>query len=111
MTDPGAGLLDGYGDPLNPVPQELFSGMPAVITPQPFTIADKQWKNSLDKLKDDVMDKENQWEGKMTTIFGEMDEFTDSWRVISRKMSNKPKGVFNSRSGETHRAAETLGTL
>lgn len=88
-----------------------ISGMPNIIIPQPFDIADPANKPGLDKIRDEVMDKLEQWENKMTTMFGEYEEYTDSWRVIARKKTNSAKSLFNSKSAETHRATETLATL
>ena len=85
-------------------------GMPAVIIPKPFNLADPEFKNSFDKTRSEIVDKSVAWENKMTTLFGEYEEYTDSWRVVSRRTRGMPNRLFNSKSGETHRATETLPT-
>lgn len=123
-----ADLLNQYGNPLEPVPHNPilaqaslgissmapslpFSGMPAVIIPQPFSIATCD-KADLDKIRDEIMDKEKTWESALSGFWGEYYEFAQSWRVQPKEIfSKKPKGLFNSKSGETHRAVETLATI
>lgn len=87
-----------------------FSGMPSVIIPQPFILSDPQWKKSLDKIKDNAIEDSEQWETRMTPMFGEWEEFVLSWRVQAAKAANRPKALFNSKSDETHRATETIWT-
>lgn len=82
-----------------------------VLIPKPFSLSDPDMKVGLDKLKSEVMEKVDYWENQMTGFFGEYEEYTDSWRIQSRKQNNRPKALFNSKSGETHRAVETLATL
>lgn len=86
-------------------------GMPNIIIPQPFNIADPSNKAGLDKIKDEIIDKSSHWETRMSTLFGEYEEYIDSWRIQSRKTANRPKALFNSVSGETHRATETQATF
>lgn len=92
-------------------PLSAFSGMPAIHIPQPFNLSDPSNKEGLAKITTEIMAKEEHWENRMTPIFGEMEEYTDSWRIQSRRKANQPKALFNSKSGETHRATETLATL
>lgn len=86
-------------------------GMPSLIIPKPFSLQDPSLKADLDKLKDEVMEKQEHWESRMTTFFSEYEEYTDSWRMVPRNSMNRPKQLFNSVSGETHRAVETLTSM
>lgn len=91
-------------------PNPIF-GAPSVIIPQPFTLSNQPIQY-LDKIRDEILDKEKTWEGSSSQFFGEYYEFAQSWRVQPKEISTKkPKGLFNSKSGETHRAVETLATL
>ena len=81
-----------------------------IIVPQPFSLA-AQPKEHLEKIKDECMDHVKTWENRMTGFFTDYQIFADSWRVKSTKSTKKPTGLFNSKSGETHRASETLGTF
>ena len=82
-----------------------------VIIPKPFKLSE-QPKEHLDKIRDEVLDKIRTWERRCNTFFAEYISFCDSWRVKPRTLGNKkPMGLYNSKSGETHRAAETLATL
>lgn len=79
--------------------------------PKPFSLKD-QSKESLDKIRDEVMDKVRTWEKRQANFFELYFRGTDSWRVkpyINKKQ--KSKQLFNSKSGETHRGAETLATV
>ena len=106
------GILNIMAEELNPPPatisQEL--GMPAVIIPKPFVLAEQD-KTELSKLKEEVMSRVETCENKMSTFYSEWDDLADNWRMIARKISKKPKGLFNSKSGETHRGTEALCTL
>lgn len=82
-----------------------------VVIAKPFDLS-KQNKTALMRLRDEIMDKVKTWEARSTTFFREYHLFTDSWRVRPQTPSNKkPAGLFNSKSGETHRAVETQATL
>ncbi len=87
-------------------PQELFN----VITPRPFSLAN-QSESNLGKIRDEIMDKVTTWESRMGNPFREYTLATDSWRIRPGSERGSAKRLFNSKSGETHRAAETLGTL
>lgn len=92
-------------------PSLLFSQFPAMIVPKPFNLADPSNKEGLDKIKSEIIDKSSHWESRMTTLFGEYDEYVDSWRITAKKAPDRPKALFNSKSGETHRATETQATF
>lgn len=94
------GMLDATG--LSAV------GMPSLILPKPFDMADPTLQSAFDKIRTEIVDKSVQWESRMTPMFAEYEEFTDSWRVVARRASGIPTRLFNSKSGETHRAIETL---
>lgn len=82
-----------------------------VIIPKPFVLSE-QSPEDLDKLRDECMDKVKTWEKRSTSFFEVYFKGTDSWRVkpfVSNQ--KKPKQLFNSKSGETHRGAETLATV
>lgn len=87
------------------------AGMPGLIIPTPFNLSDPSNKEGLDKLKEEIIDKSSHWETRMTTLFSEYEEYVDSWRIQARKSANRPKALFNSKSGETHRATETQATF
>lgn len=101
--------------PLVNPPGQLMAGNAAfdfnLLIPKPFSL-EAQSKSDKDKLRDEVMDKVKSWERRMNGFFNEYQVYADSWRVKSQKSrAKKPSGLFNSKSGETHRAAETLGTF
>jgi len=118
MLNPGSPIL-----PSNPPPggippmgggldvPSLYSGMPGILIPKPFNLADPENQTALDLLKAEVIDKSSHWESRMTTLFGEYEEYIDSWRITSRRAINRPTALFNSKSGETHRATETQATF
>lgn len=82
-----------------------------VITPQAFNLAEMP-DEAKSKLKEEVMDRVRTSEKNMSSFYNDYMTFADSWRVRPRKTKNKkPNGLFNSKSGETHRAVETLGTF
>jgi len=82
-----------------------------VITPKPFVLAE-QPQEHLDKIRDEIMDKVQMWERRMEKFFEAYFKGTDSWRIKpSISKEKKPKQLFNSKSGETHRGAETLATV
>ena len=82
-----------------------------VLIPKPFSLAD-QPKDELRKIKEEIMDKVIAWERRMSTFFDGYFTAADSWRVKPSKTKSKgAKTLFNSKSGETHRAAETLATV
>ena len=82
-----------------------------IVIPTPFSMSDPDLKAGFDKIKKEGMDKVDQWENQMSGMFGEYEEYADSWRIQSSKNVNRPKALFNSKSGETHRAVETRTTL
>lgn len=107
ILDPSIQASQGLA-PIAPSPDAFNFN---VLTPRPFSLAG-QSKEDLNKIRDEVMDKVRAWENRMETFFQEYQIFADSWRVKPRKSrSKKPQGLFNSKSGETHRAAETLGSF
>lgn len=82
-----------------------------VIIPEPFRL-ENQSKSDLDKIKSEIMDKVSTWETRMTPFFNGYERAADSWRIKPSKTRNaKSKLLYNSKSGETHRAAETLATV
>lgn len=83
-------------------------GMPNMIIPTPFSLSDPSLKNGLDKIRSEVVEKAATWETRMTTMFSEWEEYTDSWRVVGKRPQGMPNRLFNSKSGETHRSTETL---
>ena len=95
-------LLNQFGEPANQ--------FPAIIIPEPFTLANQD-QFHLDKIRDEVMDKVRTWENSLSPFFGEWNELSMNWRVQSRDQGKKKNGFHNSKSGETHRAVETLATV
>jgi len=88
----------------------LTNGIFGVSTPRPFILSEQN-KNDLDKIRDECMEKIKVWENRTTTLLNEYQIFGDSWRVKPRVVTGKkPNTLFNSKSGETHRAVETLGS-
>lgn len=82
-----------------------------VLTPKPFVLAN-QSQEALDKIKEEIMDKVQSWEKRMEPFFQTYFKGTDSWRVKPfLNKQQKPKQLFNSKSGETHRGAETIATV
>ncbi len=82
-----------------------------VLIPKPFVLKD-QSSESLQKIREEVMDKIQSWEKRMAPFFEVYFKGTDSWRIKPFTNRNqKPKQLFNSKSGETHRGAETLATV
>lgn len=81
-----------------------------VIIPQPFSLK-RHTQENVDKIREEVMERVKSWENNMSTFFGEYREAADSWRMIPRKVSGKPTALFNSKSGETNRAVNTLASL
>lgn len=99
-------LLDQFSNPMPSLDAVPFN----VIIPKPFSIS-SQPKEHLEKIRDEVMDKVKTWERRQSGFFGEYQVYADSWRMKPKTSgSKKPSGLFNSRSGETHRATETLAT-
>ncbi len=89
-------------------PENLF---PSIIIPQPFSLT-RHSQEDIDKLVDEAMSKVSNWETVMNTFFQEYQEFANSWRMIPRRVTgSKPRGLFNSKSGETNRATNTLASL
>ena len=90
-----------------------------IIIPRPFVLSE-QPRGDLDKIKEEIMDKDvNPWESRMSPFFKGYNIIADSWRirpsdqgvVAGKSQGSSPKTLFNSKSGETHRAAETLATF
>lgn len=82
-----------------------------VIIPKPFVLAN-QSREDLDKIKTEIMDKVTTWEKRMAKFFEVYFKGADSWRIKPpASKGQKPKQLFNSKSGETHRGAETLATV
>lgn len=84
-------------------------GMPAVITPQPFSFSIHT--DAIEKVRDECLDKIKHCDKALTTFYGEYEELSSMWRVQKTKRSGKPDGLFNSRVGEMHSATETLTTF
>src|SRR5258708_1775978 len=105
-------LLNQFGKPLSPAAEApAILGAPAMIVPQEFSLA-RMDTGDLEKIRDEVMDKEKQWESNLNQFWYEFREYAESWRIQSRSpVSKRPTGLFNSKSGETHRGTETLATL
>jgi hypothetical protein len=81
-----------------------------IITPQPFSLSNMS-REHKDKIRDEVMDKVKTWENRMAVrFFKEYFIASDSWRIRPSDNSNS-KTKFNSKSGETHRATETLASV
>lgn len=83
-----------------------------VIMPQPFVLSE-QPKEELNKMRDEVMDKVQSWEKRMSPFFDGYFTAADSWRIkpSDRRGARGVKTLFNSKSGEMHRAAETLASV
>ena len=83
---------------------------PAVIIPKPFSLENCD-PEDIKKLNEEVLDKSHTSEDSMSEVYGEHEEYVDSWRIKpGRVNAGKPKGFSNDKSGETHRASETLAT-
>lgn len=112
LTPPVSGMSP---DPLvsEPVLPSIPSA-PSIIIKQPFSLELMREKesSSLDKLRDEIMDKVKSWENGMSPFFQDYSEISQSWRISPRETNGKkPRGLFNSKSGETHRATETMATV
>ena len=71
-----------------------------------------QDEGELGKLATDVSSKVSQWDHVFNGFFEEYDEAANSYRMLPRKFKSKrPDGLFNSRTGETNRATNTLASL
>jgi len=81
-----------------------------IILPKPFSLAEAD-PVGLDKIRDEIFDKAEQTESQMSGFYGEWNEYADSWRMIPKTITKKPKGLFNSKSGETNRSTNTLATI
>src|SRR4029077_1551017 len=90
------GIPDNLQSPSIPGLSDLFSGMPSLIVPKVYSIDDPSLKQAFDKLKEECIEKQEFWESRMTTFFGEYEEFTDNWRIMPRTSVNRPKALFNS---------------
>ena len=113
-----ADLLNQFGSPME---QALPLSTPPPIIPSAFDfnvinrkpfILSEQPENELDEIKDEVMDKVITWEKRMSPMFEGMFVAADSWRIKPRSSKKRDsKTLFDSKSGETHRATETLATI
>lgn len=81
-----------------------------LIIPKPFVLAE-QPKNLLDDIRRECMEKVTTWEKRMSSKFNDMYTISDSWRIKPGKSGRNSKTLFDSKSGETHRATETLATV
>lgn len=111
-------LLTQYGTPMDATPPSLITSpdmgveFPAIHTPQPFSLSTCD-PVALGKIRDEIMDKVRAWEQALQPFFLEWQELSMNWRVQSRVKTGakRPTGFHDSKSGETHRAAETLATV
>ena len=111
------GLTSGL--PIDPIEQEAptliqsLAGQveaPAIHIPEPFKLENCD-PEDIKKLTEEVLDKIHTAENDLAEVYSEHDEFVDSWRIKPRRVNaGKPTGFSNDKSGETHRAAETLAT-
>lgn len=81
-----------------------------ISIPKPFVLSEMP-KAALDKIVQEVMDKVTTWENRMSPFFEVYFKGADSWRIRPKSKNPNKKGLFNSKSGETHRATETLATV
>src|SRR3990167_817723 len=103
-------LLDQFSNPLPAISEtSVIPGMPSIIIPEPFILSEQNTLH-LEKIRDEVMDKQKACENDLVKFYGEYEEFEQSWR-IQPKSGPRPKGLSNTKSGETHRATETMATL
>jgi len=69
-------------------------------------------ESDLDAIRDEVLDKVRMWESDMSPFFSAYREYAQNWRIRPvNEQGRKKRGLANSKSGETHRATETLATL
>lgn len=89
---------------------EIISSINSLL-PDPFSL-DSQDPEDKKKLVSEITEKMATWETQMTSFFGEYNESANSVRMIPKASgSKKPTGLFNSKSGETNRAVNTLATV
>ncbi len=89
-------------------PTDLFN---VIIPPQGFSLS-RHSDADKDKINDEILDKIRTCENSLNKFYGEYNEYADAWRVQrNRNYGNNPKSLFNSRTGETHRAVEALCTF
>ena len=82
-----------------------------ISEPQGFVL-ERHSQGNIDKIKDEALARVESWEKYMNPIFAENLEAANSYRMIPRvQSSRKPKGLFNSKSGETNRAVKTLSSF
>lgn len=82
-----------------------------VLTPKPFVLSE-QPKELIEKIRDEAMEKVTTWEKRMSSTFNSMFIVSDSWRIKpGSSKKRETKTLFDSKSGETHRATETLATV
>ena len=63
------------------------------------------------RIKEEVIEKVNLYDSTMESFFGEWLEASNSWRMIPNARGRGSRGLFNSKSGETTRATNTLASL
>ena len=96
-------LLNQYG--------QENTGMPYVDIPQPFSLAN-QSKSDLDKIRDEILDKDRIHSRAMQNFYKVHAEGSDNWRMNPRTSSQRTKrGLSNSRLGEFNRAVNTTANL
>lgn len=107
-----AELLDQFSNPIKEgTPLSQTFGMPSVIISEPFSLSNHDIF-SLEKVRDEVIDKVKSWENDTSEFSKEYEEFANSWRIQPKsKNSSKPRGFANSKSGETHKATESLASI
>lgn len=93
---------------INPTSPDILNF--GLSIPKPFVLAEQD-KGDLDKILSEVMDKQSTWDRRIAPFVSAYERGADSWRVKPTKTRSGTKQLFNSKSGETHRAAETLATL
>lgn len=93
---------------ISPTPEETLNF--GIKIPKPFRLADQD-KEELKKIQTEVMDKVTTWDRRISPFRKAYDRGADSWRIKPSAQKRSSKQLFNSKSGETHRAAETLATL
>lgn len=69
-------------------------------------------EKAYDAIFQEVDGRIQNWDTNMTSFFGEWDEYSSSYRMLPRTdKQGKPKSIFNSRTGETARAGDTLADV
>ena len=81
-----------------------------ILIPEPFSLANHS-ETDKKKIIDEIMDKRQSWESGMSRFFTVWNEVSNYYRLIPKVSQYKPKGLYNSVSGETNRAVNTLSSL